>query len=138
MASINMDRLLDGSWLADVGLEQYQDKQVAFVAYVRQNYMNVGLFVLFIFLTVRTLVAKSRDAAKSGANKEYLDAPDFPEIERLENFDWKSEEHMKLRAFKPKYHLTMGEFDWIGKTRIQAPMPSRQKLMYDLLTRLLG
>lgn len=110
-----MDKILDGSWLADIGLGQYQAKQVAFVAFLQQNYFNVGLFVVFTFLTIRTLVNKNREAAKSGANKEYLDAPDFPEIERLEKFDWKSEEHLKLRAFKPKYHLTMGEFTRIER-----------------------
>ena len=102
---------MDGSWLADIGLEQYRAKQIALMAFLRENYFNAGMFVVFIFLTIRTLVSKNREAAKAGANKEYLDAPDFPEIERLEKFDWKSEDQIKIRAFKPKYHLTMGEFE---------------------------
>ncbi|KAL1987915.1 hypothetical protein VTN96DRAFT_1899 [Rasamsonia emersonii] len=36
-----------------------------------------------------------------------LKAPDFPPIEPLENFDWKTTEPLKIRPFKPKYHLTM-------------------------------
>ena len=78
MSTINFDRVLDGSWLASVGLEQYQAKHAALVVFMRRNWLSVGMFVTFIFLTIRTLVAKNREAAKSGANKEYLDAPDFP------------------------------------------------------------
>jgi hypothetical protein len=33
----------------------------------------------------------------------------YQEIEPLLNFDWKSTPPMKLRPFKPKYHLTMGK-----------------------------
>lgn len=29
-------------------------------------------------------------------------------IEPLHDFDWKSTEPLKIRPFKPKYHLTMG------------------------------
>jgi hypothetical protein len=29
-------------------------------------------------------------------------------IEALQNFDWKTTEPIKIRPFKPKYHLTMG------------------------------
>lgn len=36
-----------------------------------------------------------------------LEAPGFPAIEALQNFDWKTTEPLKCRPFKPKYHLTM-------------------------------
>ena len=39
-----------------------------------------------------------------------LEAPGFPPVEKLEGFDWKKAEPLKLRPFKPMYYLTMGEF----------------------------
>jgi hypothetical protein len=38
-----------------------------------------------------------------------LPAPDFPTITELEKFDLKTAEPIKLRPFKPQYHLTMGK-----------------------------
>lgn len=31
----------------------------------------------------------------------------YPPIEPLPDFDWKTKEPIKIRPFKPKYHLTM-------------------------------
>lgn len=110
-----MDRLniqgeiLNGSWLSEAGLGHYQDRYLAAMEFVKQNQINVAMFVLFVFLAIRQVVSKNKEAAKKGAKREYLDAPDFPEVERLAKFDWKREEPIKLRLFKPKYHLTMGE-----------------------------
>ena len=33
----------------------------------------------------------------------------YQDIEPLHDFDWESTPPMKLRPFKPKYHLTMGK-----------------------------
>jgi len=33
----------------------------------------------------------------------------YQDIEPLHDFDWESTPPMKVRPFKPKYHLTMGE-----------------------------
>jgi hypothetical protein len=33
----------------------------------------------------------------------------YRDIEPLHDFDWESTPPMKLRPFKPKYHLTMGK-----------------------------
>ena len=33
----------------------------------------------------------------------------YEDIEPLHDFDWSSTPPLKLRPFKPKYHLTMGE-----------------------------
>ena len=104
-----MDALLDGSWLASIGMEKYQSNLVALDNFVRTNILTVGLFIVFTFLTIRTFVARTKDAKEKGSNKPYLDAPDFPEITGLEGFDWKLEDPLKLRVFKPKYYLTMGE-----------------------------
>jgi hypothetical protein len=35
-------------------------------------------------------------------------APGFPEVEPLDDFDWKTTEPLQIRPFKPKYNLTMG------------------------------
>lgn len=109
-----MDRILDGSWLASIGMEQYQAKQQELVAFIKANQINVAMFVFFMVMTIRTVINRQKTAAKAGANKPYLDAPDFPEIEPLENFDWQKEEPIKLRRFSPKYHLTMGELKMIS------------------------
>jgi len=105
-----LEEILEGSWLADSGLGRYPDKYEAVVDFVKQNQINVALFVLFVFLAIRQVVSKNSEAAKKGAKREYLDAPAFPEIERLEKFKWEKEDPIKLRLFKPKYHLNMGEF----------------------------
>lgn len=49
-----------------------------------------------------------QDEAKKRPRHSALKAPDFPEIEELRDFDWKTTEPIKLRPFKPKYHITMG------------------------------
>lgn len=46
----------------------------------------------------------------------FLEAPDFPPVETLHDFDWRKTEPLKFRPFKPKYHLTMGEFLLGGST----------------------
>ena len=51
------------------------------------------------------LQSKNKAARAAGAS---LPAPEFPTIESLEGFDWKTTEPIKIRPFKPKYHLTMG------------------------------
>jgi hypothetical protein len=33
----------------------------------------------------------------------------YSDIDPLSNFDWQATEVLKLRPFKPKYHLTMGK-----------------------------
>lgn len=109
-----MDRILDGSWLDEVGLGQYISEYLTVMAFIKQNQIGVAMLVFFTGLAIRTVVQKNRAAAKVGANREYLDAPDFPEIQRLEKFDWKTEEPIKLRSFKPKYYLTMGKSSSIG------------------------
>lgn len=42
-------------------------------------------------------------------NKVVLESPGFAPVEPLEDFVWRKTEPLKLRPFKPKYHLTMGE-----------------------------
>lgn len=109
-----LEEIFNGSWISDAGFHRpeggYDVSYTAVMDFVKQNQINVGMCVLFIFLAIRQVVSKNKEAAQKGANREYLDAPDFPEVERLDKFDWKKEDPIKLRSFKPKYYLTMGEF----------------------------
>lgn len=102
-----MDRFTDGSWLTDVGFERYQSQCLLAFQFAKQNKFNLGLFVLFIYLAIRQWQSRAAAAAEEGVNREYLEAKGFPEIQRLEGFKWQDEEPIKLRSFKPKYHLTM-------------------------------
>jgi hypothetical protein len=51
---------------------------------------------------------KQRTYRKAGHDARYLPAPDFPKIDEQVGFDYTTTEPLKLRPFKPKYHLTMG------------------------------
>ncbi|KAK5950442.1 hypothetical protein OHC33_008385 [Knufia fluminis] len=109
------------AWLSESSTAQHESAYQVFVDFVKQNQTNVALFVLFVSLAIRQIVSKNREAAKKGANRQFLEAPDFPEVETLENFDWKKEDTVKLRAFKPKFHLTM---DFSDESAIQNLNPS--------------
>lgn len=103
----------DLSWLPE-GLQQtwqyaYAPKLQALVDYCRNNTISVVLFVVFIGLATRTWFSKKKAAKEAGADKQYIEAPDFPEIQSLPKFNWHHENPIKIRNFKPKYHLTMGE-----------------------------
>ena len=50
-----------------------------------------------------------QDEAKKMPQHSALPAPDFPTVTEREKFDLKTTEPLKLRPFKPKYHLTMGK-----------------------------
>lgn len=108
------------AWLLESSTAQHESAYQVFVDFVKQNQTNVALFVLFVSLAIRQIVSKNREAAKKGANRQFLEAPDFPEVETLENFDWKKEDTVKLRAFKPKFHLTMGESAHAHRPRVLA------------------
>lgn len=70
------------------------------------NYANVFMFFILIGVGLYQIKQK-RDDAKNNPRYLALPAPDFPPITQLEKFDWKTTEPLKLRPFKPKYHLTM-------------------------------
>lgn len=69
----------------------------------------VSLAIALIHHILYSMTDYEKQAArKAGAERQSLPAPGFPEIKSLEEFSWKDEEPLKLRLFKPKYHLTMG------------------------------
>lgn len=74
------------------------------------NYANVILLVVFLVLAINQVRVKQKEAKKAGYEKRFLKAPEFPDITEQDDFDWKTTEPLKIRPFKPKYHLTMGEF----------------------------
>jgi len=109
-----LQEIFNGSWIPRSGFHRpaggYDLSSAAVMDFVKQNQLNVGMCVVFIVLAIRQVVSKNKEANEKGANRRYLDAPDFPEVESLGKFEWEKEEPIKLRLFKPKYHLTMGEF----------------------------
>lgn len=102
------------AWLQDINwqlpAEFFQVRQTAWLEFIKENQFQFLLMVVFLFLAGRQFRAKQVAAKKAGADRQWCDAPAFPEIERLEGFKWQDTAPVKLRAFKPKYHLTMGEF----------------------------
>ncbi|EXJ86709.1 hypothetical protein A1O3_03662 [Capronia epimyces CBS 606.96] len=71
------------------------------------NYMNVILLIVFLYVAIRQARSKQQAAAKTGHDRRYIKAPDFPPVEEQPGFDWKTTEPLQSRPFKPKYHLTM-------------------------------
>jgi hypothetical protein len=62
----------------------------------------------------------STENEKSGVEKDDPLAAYYA-INPLPDFDWRATPPIKLRPFKPKYHLTMGECRTRSRTRIPSP-----------------
>lgn len=67
-----------------------------------------GLLLFFTFLRKNT----SSASTYIGNDAEHSS---YPPIEPLPNFDWKTKEPVKIRPFKPKYHMTMSMSPKSGK-----------------------
>lgn len=70
-----------------------------------------ALTALAIFLIWRSWFQKRRtteDVAFSHNEKSTVDP--YQDIEPLHDFDWSRTQPIKIRPFKPKYHMTMGKF----------------------------
>ncbi|KAL2003605.1 hypothetical protein VTN02DRAFT_3151 [Thermoascus thermophilus] len=65
------------------------------------------LFILIVGMVVWNLMSKIKEAWETSRRVRTLEAPGFPPVEPLKDFDWKTAEPLKYRPFKPKYHLTM-------------------------------
>lgn len=128
-----MDQNSRFSWLQDIQpSEFFRVRQTAWLQFIKENQIQFILMVFFLFLAIRQFRSKQLAAAKAGANQQWCNAPGFPEIERLEDFKWQDAAPVKLRAFKPKYHLTMGESTMAEYRRILC----ESILMFPVLTRL--
>ncbi|RMD41533.1 hypothetical protein DV735_g3621, partial [Chaetothyriales sp. CBS 134920] len=71
------------------------------------NYTNLLLLVLVAVFAVYQAWSKNAEAEKARRKSRFLPAPDFPPVEELADFDYKTTEPLKLRPFKSKYNLTM-------------------------------
>lgn len=114
-------------------VEFFRVRQTAWLQFVKENQISFVMFVVFTFLAIRQFRSKMNEAQKAGANRTWCDAPGFPEIEQLEDFKWQDEAPIKLRTFKPKFYLTMGELI----TAKYTPVLCESKLMFAVLTRFL-
>jgi hypothetical protein len=69
------------------------------------------LWLVYRYVTYQrganTAIPQQNEEKKAAEREGPLKA--YQDIEPLENFDWESTPPMKLRPFKPKYHLTMGK-----------------------------
>lgn len=99
------------SWLQDSQVvDFFRVRQTAWIEFIKQNQMQFLMMIFFLFLALRNLRSKQLEAQKAGAKRQWCEAPGFPEIEQLQGFKWQDTAPIKLRTFKPKYYLTMGEF----------------------------
>lgn len=71
----------------------------------------VILWLVYRYVTIRrsTNAAVSQSNEKRDAAEQEDPLRAYQDIEPLHDFDWESTPPMKLRPFKPKYHLTMGK-----------------------------
>lgn len=75
--------------------------------FTKMNYTNILMLAGFIFLAIQQVRSKMKASEQAGLDKRALKAPTFPPIEEQPTFDYKTTSPIKLRPFKPKYHLTM-------------------------------
>lgn len=70
----------------------------------------VVLWLVYRYVTIHrsTNAAVSQSSETKNASKQEDPLRAYRNIEPLHDFDWESTPPMKLRPFKPKYHLTMG------------------------------
>ncbi|KAE8158860.1 hypothetical protein BDV40DRAFT_307492 [Aspergillus tamarii] len=59
------------------------------------------------FLATRQKNNKFTDRVASDDDLDTVEPHSYPPVEPLPNFNWKTKEPIKIRPFKPKYHLTM-------------------------------
>lgn len=129
-----MDQFISSSESQDNPIvEFFRVRQTAWLQFIKANQLSFVMFVVFTFMAVRQFRSKMKQAQDAGANRKWCDAPGFPEIERLEDFKWQDEAPIKLRTFRPKFYLTMGELI----TAEYTPVLCEFKLMSPVLTRFL-
>jgi hypothetical protein len=86
----------------------------AATSFTKANYTNFAMLLVFLFIAIRQVKAKQKAAEKYGYENRCIKRPEFPPVEEQPDFEWEKTEPIKLRPFKPKYHLTMGEFLVLG------------------------
>lgn len=71
----------------------------------------VVFWLVYRYVTIQrstnAAVSQSNETKNASRQEDPLEA--YRDIEPLHGFDWESTPPIKLRPFKPKYHLTMGK-----------------------------
>jgi hypothetical protein len=69
------------------------------------------LRLLYRYLQHRRTSITAKSLSNDGKNAAEQEDPlaAYDAIEPLKDFDWKTTPPLKLRPFKPRYHLTMGK-----------------------------
>ncbi|EEH19998.2 hypothetical protein PABG_02257 [Paracoccidioides brasiliensis Pb03] len=62
---------------------------------------------LLMMVVQRQRASKRAEIEKQKKFEAILSTSDFPPVEPLKDFNWEKTEPLKLRPYKPKYHLTM-------------------------------
>lgn len=71
------------------------------------TFLWLGLvFSLLLFLNFLRKSISPASSSSSDTDSGVVRAS-YPPIEPLQDFDWRTKEPVKIRPFKPKYHLTM-------------------------------
>jgi hypothetical protein len=72
---------------------------------------TVVLWLVYRYVTYRrnANTAIPQPDGKKNVSEQEDPLKAYQDIEPLHDFDWESTPPMKLRPFKPKYHLTMGK-----------------------------
>ncbi|EGE83393.1 hypothetical protein BDDG_06337 [Blastomyces dermatitidis ATCC 18188] len=89
------------------GLPKAMDLLVQYFS-LMNTMTKVVLFSLLVMVVQRHRSNKRAEIERQKKFDAILCTSDFPLVEPLQKFDWEKTEPLKLRPYKPKYHLTMG------------------------------
>lgn len=68
-------------------------------------------FISSFLFYIATRQKKNQFTDRIASNDQDAVKPNsYPPVEPLPDFDWKTKEPIKIRPFKPKYHLTMSKY----------------------------
>ncbi|KAH8692624.1 hypothetical protein BGW36DRAFT_23427 [Talaromyces proteolyticus] len=90
---------------------------------------QVAIVVAVATILLSQLVFKFRNF-KSVRKSRFLDSPGFPLPEAAENFNLATQEPLKFRPFRPKYHLTMGLETLNPSELIPMDMTYKERIRY--------
>ncbi|KAE8351738.1 hypothetical protein BDV28DRAFT_14723 [Aspergillus coremiiformis] len=79
----------------------------SFATYADKNPLAILFFILGLGIGIWKYTQTLPHASTLESRSENEDQKTYPPIQGLPDFDWETTEPLKLRPFKPKYHLTM-------------------------------
>lgn len=71
--------------------------------------LSAALIATVASLLWRRIPRPGMASARSIAKEKQNEGDPYYTIEPLSEFDWESTDPIKIRPFKPEYHLTMGQ-----------------------------